>query len=113
MANYGFKTRNESPLQHEMGKRNAAQRKPSLSAHGQQAGVSPYGAKVTEPRPGAARREGRRAGRGPGAPAVSPSQDTTGQIGQCPQQEPGPGLWAAGTSLQRTDAWLPREGGGP
>lgn len=32
MANYGFKTGNESPLQHEMRKENAAEQKPSPSS---------------------------------------------------------------------------------
>lgn len=32
MANYGFKTSNESPLQHEMRKENATKWKPSLSS---------------------------------------------------------------------------------
>lgn len=34
MANYGFKTGNESPLQHEMRKENAAEQKPSPAATG-------------------------------------------------------------------------------
>lgn len=121
MANYGFKTRNESPLQHEMGKENATKRKPSLSASGGQPGcrltgecsVEPKSQSPDQERPGERRRE---SGQGPAprSPTVSPSRDTTGQGRQCPQREPGPGLSAAGTSsLQGKDARLPREGAGP
>lgn len=94
-----------------MGKENATKRKPSLSANGQGGGVALQGTLEPKSPSPDQRRPGEKAEAG--APAVSPAQDTAGQSRQCPQQEPGPGLSAAGTSLQRKDAWLPRVGPGP
>lgn len=96
MANYGFKTRNESPLQHEMGKENATKQKPSLSANGQEGCrlTGEFRTEVTKLRPErAAQREGRRAGRGhpPGAPAASPGRTPQGRAGSAHSRSQAPG----------------------
>lgn len=48
MANYGFKTSNESPLQHEMRKENATKRQPSPSSQWAREGVVLGGRRETK-----------------------------------------------------------------
>lgn len=102
MVNYGFKTSNESPLQHEMRKENAAKWKPSLSS---QRGREGFRAEVTKPkansqspRPGVVP-EGESPGKWVGARLTEdyplPMASTghhSGRAGSAHQQKSGPSL---------------------
>lgn len=123
MANYGFKTSNESPLQHEMRKENATKWKPSPSSQRGRDGCRfrrEFRAEVTKPKADSRARLGVvPEGKGPGEWAGArltgdtplPMASTghhSGRAGSAHQQETGPSLSVAGSFLQRKDAWLPQ-----